>query len=81
VRSATLTERMMPGVIALPHGAWVELDEETGIDKAGADNMLCAPVAQGIGVSGYNTNLVDFEKYDGPAPEPDYMWPQRIVEL
>jgi anaerobic dimethyl sulfoxide reductase subunit A len=81
LRTATLTERMMPGVIALPHGAWVELDEETGIDKAGADNMLCAPVASGIGVSGYNTNLVNFEKYDGSALEPDYTWPQRIIEL
>jgi anaerobic dimethyl sulfoxide reductase subunit A len=81
LRTASLTERMMPGVVALPHGTWVEMDEETGIDKAGADNVLCAPVASGIGLSGYNTNLVNFEKYDGSALEPDYTWPQRIIEL
>lgn len=81
LRQASITERMMPGVVAVPHGAWVEMDEATGIDHAGADNVLCAPAASGVGVSGYNTNLVNFEKYDGPALEPDYTWPQRIIEL
>jgi anaerobic dimethyl sulfoxide reductase subunit A len=81
LRTATLTERMMPGVISLPHGSWVDLDEETGIDRGGADNILCAPRATGAGTSGYNTNLVNFEKYTGDALDPDYTWPQRIVEL
>jgi anaerobic dimethyl sulfoxide reductase subunit A len=81
LRQATLTERLMPGVVSLPHGSWVDMDEETGIDKGGADNVLCAPVSSGIGLSGYNTNLVNFEKYDGPALAPDYTWPQRIVEI
>lgn len=81
LRNATLTERMMPGVMALPHGAWVDIDEETGIDRAGSDNMLLAQKASGIGISGYNTCLVNFEKYDGPALEEDWTWPQRIIEF
>jgi anaerobic dimethyl sulfoxide reductase subunit A len=81
LRKATLTERMMRGCVALPHGAWVEVDPETGMDKAGTDNVLTSPMTSGLGVAGYNTNLVDFEKYDGPALEPDYTWPQRIIEL
>ena len=72
---------LRPGVVGVPHGAWVDVDEETGIDHAGSDNVLCAPVATGAGTSGYNTNLVNFEKYDGEALEPDSAWPQRVVEL
>ncbi|MCI8514299.1 MAG: molybdopterin-dependent oxidoreductase [Lachnospiraceae bacterium] len=81
LRPASLTERLMPGVLAMPHGAAVELDEETGIDKAGADNVLCGPICSGIGTSGYNTTLVNFEKYDGPALEPDWTWPARVIEF
>ena len=81
LRPASLTSRLMPGVLAMPHGAQVDLDEETGIDKAGADNVLCGPICSGIGTSGYNTTLVNFEKYDGPALEPDWKRPQRIIEF
>ena len=81
LRHATLTERLMPGVIALPHGAWVEMDEETGIDHAGADNVLLGQKNAGLGISGYNTNLVDFEKYDGPELEDDWKWPLRVIEF
>ena len=38
IRPASLTGCVRPGVIGLPHGAWVDVDEETGIDRAGADN-------------------------------------------
>ncbi|MFS8629845.1 MAG: molybdopterin-dependent oxidoreductase, partial [Bacillales bacterium] len=34
LRPVTLTERIMPGVTTLGEGAWVERDDETGIDKA-----------------------------------------------
>ena len=37
LRHASVTERIMPGCVALPHGSWTDLDEETQIDKAGAD--------------------------------------------
>ena len=44
-----MTEVMMPGVVTLGEGAWVELDEETGIDKAGATNTLCGTHLSGQG--------------------------------
>jgi anaerobic dimethyl sulfoxide reductase subunit A len=81
LRKATLTERMMRGCVALPHGAWLEIDPETGIDKAGAENVLTSPATSGLGVAGYNTNLVDFEKYTGEPLTDDFKWPQRIVDI
>lgn len=36
-----LSEAIMPGVVSLPEGAWVELDP-TGVDVAGSANMLTA---------------------------------------
>ena len=67
----------MPGVVALPHGPWVDMDEG-GIDHAGAENLFTEPVTSGMGVAGYNTNLVNFEKYAGEVLEEDYLLPQRI---
>jgi len=40
LRPAYLTDRMMPGVVSLGEGAWAQVDEETGIDMAGATNTL-----------------------------------------
>lgn len=81
LRQASLSERLMPGYIELPHGTWIELDEATGIDKSGSDNYLSAPITSGQGVSGYNTQLVNMEKYDGAALTPDHLWPQRIINF
>jgi anaerobic dimethyl sulfoxide reductase subunit A len=79
IRPVYVTDRIMPGVVTVPHGAWVEMDEATGIDKAGADNILAGPVATGQGVSGWNTCLVQVEKYTGSVElKPDFTWPQRI---
>ena len=79
IRPVFVTSRIMPGVVTLPHGAWVEIDEATGVDKAGADNILCGPVSTGQGVSGWNSCIVEVKKYEGPIQlEPDYKWPQRI---
>ena len=80
LRNATVLETLMPGVIALPHGSWVDLDEETGIDHGGADNVLCGPITSNSGVSGYNNYNVNFEKYSGDALIPDCEWSQRIIE-
>jgi anaerobic dimethyl sulfoxide reductase subunit A len=79
LRPVSVTPRMMPGVVTLPHGAWAEIDEATGIDKAGADNILCGAVSTGQGVSGWNSCIVQVEKYDGSIElKPDYLWPQRV---
>ena len=69
----------MPGVVGLPHGAWVEMDEKSGVDKAGADNILTGPIATGQGTGGWNTCNIQMEKWSGEALQPDVKWPQRIV--
>ncbi len=81
LRPAEVTERVMPGVVLLPHGAWVEVDEETQIDKAGTDNWIGGAIPTGQGTSGYNTCIVQVEKYEGPVKlDPDWKWPQRVVD-
>ena len=77
VRPATVTARVRPGVVALPHGAWVQIDEETGIDQAGADNFLIAQTPTGAAVSGYNSALCKIEKYAGDPLVADADLPAR----
>lgn len=79
LRQASVTSRLMPGVIALPHGGWLDFDSEKGIDRGGADNMLCGSNDSISGVIGWNTCLVDFEKYDGESLIPDVEKPQAIA--
>jgi anaerobic dimethyl sulfoxide reductase subunit A len=79
IRPAYVTDRMMPGVTTLGEGAWVEKDEASGIDKAGATNSLCGTTPSGQGVQPWNTLIVQVEKYEGPIKlEPDAKWPQRV---
>ncbi len=77
LRPASVSQRMMPGVMAIPRGPWVDIDPETGYDRVGAENVLTAPVGSGCGTAGYNTNLVNFEKYDGEMVA-DYELDPRI---
>lgn len=81
LRTAALMENMMPGHVGIPHGAWSNVDEETGIDHGGADNYLIGNHIYGMGVTGYNNNNCNFEKYAGESIEPDCMVDQRIIEL
>ena len=78
VRPVYLTERMMTGVTMIGEGAWVELDEETGLDKAGSTNMLTGTRPSGQGVQPYNTMTVEIEK-SSVELAPDYKWKPRIV--
>ncbi len=79
IRPVSVTDRILPGVVNLPHGAWVEMDEATGVDKAGADNIINGVVPTGQGTSGWNSCNVQVEKYTGPIVlKPDYTWPARI---
>ena len=79
VRPVFITERMMPGVVSLGEGAWVEVDEASGIDMAGATNTLNGAIPTGQGHQGWNSCNVDVKKYTGPLELlPDYKWPQRI---
>lgn len=78
IRPVLVTNRIMPGVTVLPHGAWAEFDESLGVDKAGSDNYLEAGVPTTEGHSGFNSQIVQVEKWNGPTLSPDYQWPQRI---
>ena len=59
---AFVTPRIVPGVISVPQGAWVEFDPD-GVDEGGAVNMLTSlhptPLAKG---NGQHTNLVQVQK-------------------
>jgi len=80
IRPLYLSERVMPGVVLLGEGAWVELDEELGVDKAGATNSLCGTHPTGQGEEPWNTTIVQVEKWSGAPLEPDHLWPQRIID-
>ncbi|MBP5314149.1 MAG: molybdopterin-dependent oxidoreductase, partial [Eggerthellaceae bacterium] len=80
IRHACVTNRMMPGVVGVPHGAWLDLDESLGIDLAGSDNWIAGAVATGQGTSGYNTGICNWEKYNGELVE-DCMRPQRLHQF
>ncbi len=81
LRKACCMESMMPGQVAIPHGAWSNVDETTGIDHGGADNYLMGNVLYGMGVTGYNNYNCNFEKYDGPELDDDCNIDKRIIEL
>lgn len=80
IRPASVTRTVMPGVIVIPHGAQARIDEETGVDIGGADNILTSSCNETALLSnGWNGTLVDYEKYDGPIELlPDCEWPQDI---
>ena len=58
---AEVTERIMPGVVALPQGAWFDPDEK-GIDRGGSANVLTKNVTSPAGAFVSGTALVEVEK-------------------
>ncbi len=58
---ARVTERIMPGVVDLPHGAWYDPDPE-GIDRGGCPNVLTRDAHSPGGSLPHNTALVQVEK-------------------
>lgn len=81
LRKAALLDVLRPGVVGVPHGAWVDVDEETGIDKAGSDNYLLGNECDGMGVTGYNNKVCRIEKYSGDGLEDDWTLPMRTPEV
>lgn len=73
LRPASVTRTVMRGVIVVPHGASARIDSETGIDLAGADNILTSSSRTTTPfLNSWNSNLVQYEKYDGPIKlDPD----------
>jgi anaerobic dimethyl sulfoxide reductase subunit A len=58
---ARVTERIMPGVVDVPHGAWYNPDEK-GVDRGGCANILTSDEYSPGGSFAYNTALVEVEK-------------------
>lgn len=72
IRPAKVMPTVVPGAVALEDGAWIDIDEESGIDKGGCPNILQAPKASGQGSQSYTGTLVRVEKYTGNLElEPD----------
>lgn len=66
--AVSVSARMTPGVVAMPHGRWCRVDEETGIDHGGSANYITGAVQDGIGMNGYNTLCVQVEKWAAARP-------------
>ncbi|MDR0515404.1 MAG: molybdopterin-dependent oxidoreductase [Coriobacteriaceae bacterium] len=74
LRKASILESVMPGCIALPHGPWPRIDPKTGIDLNGNENLLTGTVEQPQPqLQGFNTVLVDYEKWTGEALPDDFL--------
>jgi anaerobic dimethyl sulfoxide reductase subunit A len=58
---ARVTERIMPGVVDVPQGAWYDPDEN-GVDRGGCANVLTRDAYSPGGATNYNTALVQVEK-------------------
>jgi len=58
---ASVTERIMPGVVALPQGAWFAPDKD-GIDHGGCANVLTKNTTSPGGAFTPNTALVQIER-------------------
>jgi anaerobic dimethyl sulfoxide reductase subunit A len=78
IRPIWVTNLIIPGVVALGQGAWAEIDEATGIDKAGCINVLQGAIPSGQGQTPCNASNVQVEKWTGEIPAPDYQWPARV---
>jgi anaerobic dimethyl sulfoxide reductase subunit A len=62
---AKITERIMPGVVDIPEGAWYDPDEK-GIDRGGNPNVLTKDAASPGGSFPSNTCLVEIAKIQDP---------------
>ncbi len=78
LRSACVTECMMPGQMAIEHGSWKDMNSE-GIDIGGSENTLGATPPTGFGVGAYNSMLVKVSKYSGAPLIPDCEKPRRVL--
>ncbi len=58
---ARVTQRIMPGVVDVPQGAWYEPDEK-GVDRGGCANVLTKDAYSPGGSYPYNTSLAQVEK-------------------
>lgn len=77
LRQAQPMESMMPGTVGIPHGVhsvFDESDPENIIDRGGSEQMLSDGQQSNYfpQVDGYNSLLIEIEKYDGEPLVADY---------
>ncbi len=65
VTPAYVTQRLMPGVVVLYEGAWMDRDTK-GIDRSGNPDFLTLDAPSPAGAFAYNTLLVNMQKTDLP---------------
>ncbi|MBR2834837.1 MAG: molybdopterin-dependent oxidoreductase [Coriobacteriales bacterium] len=65
LRYAKVLPTVVPGAVAMQDGAWINIDEATGIDLGGDPNILQAPKASGQASQSWTGTLVRVEKYTG----------------
>lgn len=70
VRQASVVDTIMPGVANTMHGSWMELDEN-GVSVNGGTNLLTDSRVTIGTQQGYNTVLVEIEKYENQDIELD----------
>lgn len=61
VLPASVTERIVPGVVDIPEGAWYDPDEN-GVDRGGCPNILTRDEPSPGGSFASNTALVEIKK-------------------
>lgn len=65
LRPVKVLPTIVPGAVAMQDGAWIRIDEETGIDLGGDPNILQAPKASGQASQSWTGTLVQVERYNG----------------
>lgn len=65
IRTAKVSNRIVPGVIVLGEGGWVKRDDATMLDRGGCANTLVGVTGDNkSGIQAYNTTNVKIEKWD-----------------
>lgn len=78
LRRVHLTERIMPGVIVIYEGPWVNIDED-GNCKAGSPNVLTGDFPSGPDIESWNACIVEVEKhFKDLEPDVEFNKPQII---
>ncbi len=71
VRQASVVQTLMPGTCNLTHGSWIEYKDDSGTSINGGTNVLVDSSTSMGPQQGYNTVLVQIEKYEDQDIEAD----------